>query len=760
MDHYVLDDVDYIFSTLSSKLNLIICSYDAKRKQWVYVNEPVVELCGFSSEEIINDQVKWISQKTIEEIISEFNITDKSNKSNEEFIEKYITIKNKNGSTASAFARVFFAMSENELDGFFAVIDGLDYKHPSQSLQHYIDALQLTSHRAIIIFDKNGYIRDVNGITVAIIGFPKEEMIGKSYLDFSEPRYHDVLKKFKDDIDRDIHSFPLDIQVRKKDGFLLNARFFATAIRNKENEIEAYIVIGKENLAEEEIVQKLQVSQENLQGFLEATFDSAGILDTNLKILTLNDSGAKWLYEITHSTNYINHNFIEFVPEDKKEFILKKRDELLIHKKKQSYGVDFYGRFFNIVVYPLFDANGEVNRLIGYAKDITDEKYMSKNLRKSEIRYQQIVDSMYEGLIITDSDLTIIYVNNKVLKRTELPESFFLGQHLLFMINDEKKGFVKKHVEEAINTGESRVVVDIDIPNKETWSVMFSLSTITDEDDIYEGIQLLVSDISSIIKYERQLENKTEYQKLAVDISTDFISYNNSEIDNGIEHALKKVGLFNNEKLVFIMRFNDIKSIIYNTHMWYSDDYVLQMKDKFVLDLTDYPLIRNQILTGEILQISNIDNFPFEIPEKLALAKKNALKSILLIPLKSQENLIGLLGFTSSEEKTWSEDAISLYKMIGSIFVNSFEKKRISADLIKAIMNRLSDREKEFILYLIEGHEWPSDKRLIGKKMDVLPGTLDRFMSRIKEKVRSDELDSLIETLRFIDLNNDPDMIV
>jgi len=755
MNHNVFDDVDYIFSTLSSKLNLIICSYNMTNNQWKYVNEPVKELCGFTSNEIIKKQVQWISQTTINEITDEFHASDLYNNSDGDFLERYILIEHRNGKSLSAFARILFIFSEDELQGFFAVIDSLNYKHPSLSVQHYIETLQLTSHRVIIIFDKDGYVRNVNDRTVAITGFSRNELLGKYYLDFAEPHYQDSIKKFKNDVDNDITSIPLNLKVRKKDGFLFNAQFLATAIRNQDGKIEAYVVAGKEVLIDDRIVQKLRVTHDNLHGLLEAILDNAGILDTDLNFLTLNNAAALLFDSITGKNDYINSNFLDYVSEEKKEFFLKKRDEILMHKKKQSYGVELYGRSYNLIVYPLFDEEGEVNRLIGFAKDITEEVIISKKLRKSEIRYQQIVDNMYEGLIITDSDLTIIYVNNKVLIKTDLPESFFIGQNILFMVNSDEKKSMEKYMEEAIETGETQVVIDIDIPNKELLTIMFSVCRIFDEDDIFEGLQLLVSDVTSVKRYERQLENKNKYQELAVDISTDFISYENSEIDNGIVDALKKVGMYNNEKLIFVMRFNDNKSIIYNTHLWYSDDYELQKKEQFILDLTDYPLIRNQIVSGEILQIPNLDLFPFEIPDALKLAEKNLLKSLLLIPLKLKDNLIGLLGFASSIKKNWSEDALSLYKMIGSIFVNAIEKKRISNDLIKSIMSRLSDREKEFLLYLIEGYEWPSDKRLIGKKMDVLPGTLDRFMSRIKEKVRNDELDSLIDTLRFVDLNDD-----
>ena len=97
----------------------------------------------------------------------------------------------------------------------------------------------------------------------------------------------------------------------------------------------------------------------------------------------------------------------------------------------------------------------------------------------------------------------------------------------------------------------------------------------------------------------------------------------------------------------------------------------------------------------------------------------------------------------------WSKDAISLLKMISVIFVNALDRKNIKQKLVDVILHRLSEREIELLNYLSEGYRWPADKRLLGKIMDVLPGTLDKFMARIKSKMRADELEQVIAYLRL-----------
>ena len=49
------------------------------------------------------------------------------------------------------------------------------------------------------------------------------------------------------------------------------------------------------------------------------------------------------------------------------------------------------------------------------------------------------------------------------------------------------------------------------------------------------------------------------------------------------------------------------------------------------------------------------------------------------------------------------------------------------------------DREIELLKFFAEGYTWPEDKRILGKKMDVLPGTLDKYHARIKEKMNIED---------------------
>lgn len=79
------------------------------------------------------------------------------------------------------------------------------------------------------------------------------------------------------------------------------------------------------------------------------------------------------------------------------------------------------------------------------------------------------------------------------------------------------------------------------------------------------------------------------------------------------------------------------------------------------------------------------------------------------------------------------------------------DKRRLEEELLRIVTSRLSGREIELLKYIHDGLSWPAHKREIGKAMDVIPGTLDKFVSRIKQKMGAADMDEIVNiaALRF-----------
>lgn len=92
-----------------------------------------------------------------------------------------------------------------------------------------------------------------------------------------------------------------------------------------------------------------------------------------------------------------------------------------------------------------------------------------------------------------------------------------------------------------------------------------------------------------------------------------------------------------------------------------------------------------------------------------------------------------------------SEFYIFIFKDITKRKIAEKKSAETQIELFELFLSRLSCRELILLNFLNSGYNWPKDKRFISKQMDVLPGTLDKFMSRIKNKLQIKDIDKIIQ---------------
>ena len=64
---------------------------------------------------------------------------------------------------------------------------------------------------------------------------------------------------------------------------------------------------------------------------------------------------------------------------------------------------------------PVFDASRKLTAVSFIVRDITERKRAEEKLRESEEKYRNIVETANEGILITDNEAIITYVNQKIV---------------------------------------------------------------------------------------------------------------------------------------------------------------------------------------------------------------------------------------------------------------------------------------------------------------------------------------------------------
>ncbi|MBN2694163.1 response regulator [bacterium] len=185
-----------------------------------------------------------------------------------------------------------------------------------------------------------------------------------------------------------------------------------------------------------------------------------------------------------------------------------------------------------------------------------------------------------------------------------------------------------------------------------------------------EPIKKMVED-----RYFKKIEYLKSLQKLITDISASFIKTNSENIDKSIISMLEKTSNFFNVDRGYIFKFSDDYNFMTNTHEWCKENIESQIKTLQNFSTDELPWWRYRILNCDYFFINDINSLPKEAnKEKVEFLRQN-IKSLLTIPIYSNEKLIGFFGYDSVlKNKKWEKSEIDFIKILSNTIADTFSR--------------------------------------------------------------------------------------
>jgi PAS domain S-box-containing protein len=162
----------------------------------------------------------------------------------------------------------------------------------------------------------------------------------------------------------------------------------------------------------------LRESEEFKRRIIDSSNDCIKVVDFEGNLLSMSIGGQK-LLEIDDITVYINKSWIDFWKGQDYEDAV----EAISQAKNGNVGI-FTGycatekgtpKWWEIIVSPIKDAQGNVFRLLALSRDITERKHTEEALLATEIRYRSLFESSKDGILILDAETGIIVDVNPFL---------------------------------------------------------------------------------------------------------------------------------------------------------------------------------------------------------------------------------------------------------------------------------------------------------------------------------------------------------
>ncbi|HPD56600.1 MAG TPA: PAS domain S-box protein [Smithellaceae bacterium] len=161
---------------------------------------------------------------------------------------------------------------------------------------------------------------------------------------------------------------------------------------------------------------------------------------------------------------------------------------------------------------PIFDDRGKITGMAGVTRDITERKRAEEDLRKSEQRYRDILETMREGYFELDLEGNYTFANESNCRFLGYTKEELLGKNFRMHTSPEEAAKITKPYRELYKTGKPIAALELESFTKDGRKVIHetSVSLIRDEKGKPVGFRGVSRDVTARKMMEEDLRRREE----------------------------------------------------------------------------------------------------------------------------------------------------------------------------------------------------------------------------------------------------------
>ncbi|MFX1532391.1 MAG: PAS domain-containing protein, partial [Promethearchaeota archaeon] len=388
-------------------------------------------------------------------------------------------------------------------------------KESEEKYRYFIE----NSIEGVWVVDEDANTILINPSMTKMLGYTKDEMIGKSVFDFMVEESAELTRLHLEQRKKGISEEGDAIMIHKG-GNYINLRIRATPIFSKEGNYEgtyAFLTdVTNQKLAE----QKLKESEEKYRILTEQSFLGLAILQDDWVIYVNKTLAHMFGYTVEEVMAWEKGGFINMIHPEYVKLVAEQAN------KKQLGELDVINQY----QFKGIKKNGDILWLEVYSKtiiykgkpadfvsihDITDMKISEKKLRESEIRYQHLFNNFPISVSIFDLEGNLVESNRVIIKKlAEYINIDFVGQNFIDIIpHFQNANQLLRIFTERLNfLREGKALEPIDFliitkSGKKVW-LHWQSSRIEINNELF--LQVLIQDITEKKEAEERLKESEE----------------------------------------------------------------------------------------------------------------------------------------------------------------------------------------------------------------------------------------------------------
>ena len=321
--------------------------------------------------------------------------------------------------------------------------------------------------------------------------------------------------------------------------------------------------------------------------------------------------------------------------------------------------------------------------MLSISKDITRRKELEDEIAQSEARYRDLVENSLDMICTHKLSGEILSANQTLVRNMGFAsEADVIGNNIRDWLSPETRGLFEYYIQALEAQGYASGLMKVVAPNGQKRILEFhnTLRIDDSEEPIVRGVS---HDVTERIQTQESLKNQNQY--LEALHSTTLGLLEQLDIDELLHDILQRacdVSRTQHGYLYLVVPESDVLEVRYGTGI--HEQYI------------GYKLAKNDGLagkvweTGETLQIDDYAEWEGRVHDERFVN----LRSIIGIPLKSKDEIIGVLGLTRLEnDRTFKDWEISNLKQFAELAALAINNAQLYSDLQVELRERTAAEE-------------------------------------------------------------------
>ena len=188
-----------------------------------------------------------------------------------------------------------------------------------------------------------------------------------------------------------------------------------------------------------------------------------------------------------------------------------------------------------------------------------------------------------------------------------------------------------------------------------------------------------------IRRAESALQQRVEFEALVSRISSLFVRLRSEDLDAGIAEALRQMGEFIRVDHCHVCRVHSGGQLMDHTHSWSAADAAPAWQGRSNVPIDQHiPWAATRLRRLDGIAVYSVDTLGRDAAIDQATFRAQGIKSVIFVPMAVGGELVGFIGLDSTRmPMQWTEDAISLLKIVAAIIADALERRRAEDALRK-----------------------------------------------------------------------------